>query len=287
MPEGLIAVCGDRQEPQLKRVLIDDTLLDDITGLFRVQEEAFRDGCHEIPFSGTWKADSDEIMVLPLPPSARMLGQILPTVSESSLGSVEARNIAEEAIRGLAVVPSARKILIQKYYDSQTVRPGRFLIPGPDGLAFRRTDSSALTFDRNLACIVEDGLLKFKSLAALSRVIDTADMFRDATNEEIEAFAQHPLIDTIDPEGFALSLNQVSRKLVHAIQSEAMLADQTIQSLRQSASQTNFPLDVVNGRIQMPSASTEIKSLLQFLNDDYFTGAISGRSYVSNSKRQR
>lgn len=287
MPEGLIAVCGDRQDPRLKRVLIDDALFDDVAGLFADQEAAFRDGCEEIPFSGTWRADADEIMTLPVPASAHVLGEMLPSVSESSLETVDARSIAEDAIRGLAVVPRTGKVVVQKYYDSQTVRPGRFLIPGPDGVSFRRTDSSALTFDRSLTCIVEDGALKFKSLAALARVIDTADMLRDATNEEIEEFAQHPLIDTVDPDGFVLSLNQVTRKLIYLIQSEAMLVGRTIQSLELAATQTNFPLNVANGRIRMPSNNAEIKALLQFLNDDYYRGAISGRNYVSNSKRRR
>ena len=286
MPDGLIAVCVDRREPRLKRLLIDDALFDHVSALFEEQETAFRDGCEEIPFSGTWRADADEIMTLPLPASAHILGEVLPGVSESSLEAVNARSIADDAIRALAVA-RAGKVLVQKYYDSQTVRPGRFLIPGPDGVSFSRTDSSALTFDRGLACVVEDGLLKFKSLTALARVIDTADIFREATAAEVDAFVEHPLIDVVDPAGFAPSLNQVTRKLIYAIQSEEMLAGRTIQSLERAAEQTNFPLDVVNGRVRLPSASAEIKALLQFLNDDFYRGVISGRSYVSNSKRRR
>lgn len=289
MHEGLIAVCGNRQDPQLKRILIDDALFDGVGELFQDQEADFRHECEEVPFSGTWKADKDEIMTLPLPPSAHALAAVLlgSAVSETSMDTVSPSNLANEEIRGLAIALGARKVLVQKYYDSQTLRPGRFLIPGVDGVSFGRTDASALTFDRTLACIVEDDLLKFKSLTALGRVIDTTDIFRDATAEEVLHFAQQPLIDTPDPEGFVSATGQVSRRLIHAIQSSGMLASQTIQSLQQAASQIGFTLNVVSGRIRMPSASKEIKSLLQFLNDDLFRGAISGENYVTNSKRKQ
>ena len=287
MPEGLIAVCGDRQQPELKRVLIDDAFFDGVGGLFQDQEADFRLDCEEIPFSGTWRADADEIMTLPLPPSGQVLGALLADVSESSLDTVSARNFADENIRGLAIAPGSGNVLVQKYYGSQTLRPGRFLIPGVDGVSFRRTDDSALTFDRSLACIVEDGLLKFKSLTALGRVIDTTDIFRDATAEEVLDFAQHPLIDTANPDEFVLSTNQVVRRLIHAIQSSGGLVNQTIQSLQQAASQTSFKLNVVNGRVRMPSTNNEIKLLLHFLNDDLFKGALSGVNYVTNSKKRQ
>ena len=286
MPEGVIAVCGDRREPTLKRVLIDDAFFEDIASLFYDQEEAFRHECYEVPFGGTWRADADEIVTLPLPRAAQVLG-LLPSRSETALDTMEARNIADEAIRGLVVAPERDKVLVQKYYDSQTMLPGRFLIPGVDGLSFRRTDSSALTFDKGLVCVIEDDLLKFKSLAALSRVIDTTEIFREATDEEIEEFKQHPLIDIVDPDGFDSSLNQVFRKLIYGIQSGEMLANRTIGSLQQAASQTGFPLNVRGERIQMPAASGDIKALLRFLNDDIYIGAISGANFMTNSKRPR
>ena len=287
MPEGLIAVCGDRQEPELKRVLIDDALIDEIREIFRTQEADFHFGCEEIQFSGTWRADDDEIMTLPLPASAQALSDAMQDMSESSLETVDARNIAEEAVRGIAVVPQIGKVLAQKYYDSQTLLPGRFLIPSADGVSFRRTDNPALTFDRNLVCIIEDGLLKFKSLTALGRLIDTTEIFREATAEEIGAFAQHRLIDAIDFTRFESSLNQVTRKLIYVIQTEEILDGCTIESIELAASQTDFALKVENGRIRLPTSSTEIKDLLKFLNDDYYQGAVSQRNFVSNSKRSR
>ena len=287
MPEGLIAVCGNRRDPELKRVLIDDELFDEVGDLFLHQEADFRQGCEEIAFSGTWRADADEIMTLPLPPSAEILGRLLPTVSESALTSIAAKNLADAGIRGLAIATQSGKVLVQKYYDSQTLLPGKFLVPGVDGRSFGRTNTAALTFDRGLTCIVEGDLLKFKSLSALARVIDTADIFRDATAAEVKEFAQHPLIDTVDPDGFVLSTNQVTRRLIHAIQSDQMLEGQTIESIQSAASQTGFALHVTGGRIQMPGSSKTIKELLRFLNDDLFRGAISGHNFVANSKRQQ
>ena len=284
MTQGLIAVCGTRQDPELKRVLIDDMLLNEVRGLFQTQDQDFRVGCEEVAFSGSWRADRDEIMTLPVPASAGALGSLLDGVSESSLGAVNATGLGDEGIRGLAVALSDR-VLVQKYYDAQTLRPGRFLVPGPDGVRFSRTDSSALTFDRNLACTVEDDLLKFKSLTVLSRVIDTSEIYRDATIGEVLHFANNPLIDTPDPVGFADSTSQVVRRLIHVIASSNMLGNQTLHSLQQAAAQTGFQLNVVNGRVRMPTTNNEIKALLRFLNDDVFRGALSGQNYVTNSKR--
>ena len=287
MPRGLIAVCGDRREPQLKRMPIGRGLLDDITGLFRDQEEKFREGCHEIPFGGTSRADADEIMTLPLPPTARILDQLLRGQPVLALDTINPRNIVNEGLRGLVLVQDTDIMLVQKYYSSQTIRPRTFMVPDVDGVNFRRTDSSALTFDSGLVCIVENDTIKFKSLQALSRVVDTTDISREATAEEIREFIRHPLIDPVDADRFESSLNQVSRKLIYAIQSEGMLADRTIQSLQDAASQTEFSLNVVGDRIQMPTAGADIKALLRFLNDDLFTGAISGANFMTNAKRRR
>lgn len=285
MPEGLIAICGARSEPRVKRVLLDDAIANDVRDIFRGQKDAFMDGCQPVPFDGNWRCDSDEYMTLPISKPAQVFIDAI-SCSEPHLPTVDSLHLEQEEIRGLAIAVSGR-LLVQKYLSSQTLRPARFVVPGPDGVQFRRLDASALCFDNHLTCVIQDGVIKFKSVKNLSRIIDTTEIVREATNEEVTELADHPLIVTPDLDAFLDSLGQVARRLVHSIQESGILEGMDVPGLQVAARQCGYDLPLSgDGRIAMPSGAKEIKELLQFLNENRFRGAITGQRYVTNSRRE-
>ena len=285
MPEGLIAICGSRSEPCIKRVLVDDAIANDVRQIFRAQEDAFMDGCQPVPFDGNWMCGSDEYMTLPISQPAQVFIDAL-SCSEPHLPPLNSLRLEQEEIRGLAIAVSGR-LLVQQYSSSQTLRPGRTFVPGPDGVHFRRLDASALRFDNHLTCVTQDGVIKFKSVKNLSRIIDTTEIVREATNEEAKALAGHSLIVTPDLDAFLDSLGQVTRRLVHSIHESGVLEGMDVPGLQVAAGRCGYDLPLSgDGRIAMPSGPKEIRELLQFLNENRFRGAITGQRYVTNSRRE-
>ena len=131
-----------------------------------------------------------------------------------------------------------------------------------------------------LVCIVENGLIKFRSLYNLSRVIDTSTIFRMATDQDVKSFVSQysHLFEIIDINGFLCSTNRNARKYIMSLITSEVLQDRTVESLQAVAAQTQLNLEVQNGKIVMPSKSVDITELMRFLNDSRYAGPISGET---------
>jgi len=147
--------------------------------------------------------------------------------------------------------------------------------------------SNGFQLGPKLDCIVEDDLIKFRSLSILSRIIDTSEIFKDATDSEVQSFAnQHSdLFHVIDSDRFIRNTNQTARKLITSLMNSDVLKGKTVQYLQDAAGIVEKTLDLENEKIVIPESSKEITNLMKFLNDNFYVGPVSKKSYEINSKR--
>lgn len=139
--------------------------------------------------------------------------------------------------------------------------------------------------DTGLTCIIEGGKIKFQSFYKLRAVISLLDVYRAATDQEVQDFAAHAHFEVADAATFIATADQTIRKLVHAISNGGVLNDHAVSEIETACNGIGLVVTVNNGRLVMPTDRAEIKKLLRFLDDGLFQAPLTGVRYVTNSKR--
>lgn len=284
---NLFAACRVDGQLLVKRVRLTASVQRTVLSLFQQQETSFRDGITaEIPFTGDWNPDAEELLTIEVPQEANVFSEAL-AVNALSIPLIDTENFENEGIKALFVGHNADQrvtVLVQRF-TSQQVLSRRFSL-FQEGNAFRQLTEAAFSLDSKLTCVIEDGLIKFKSVGNLRSIIDMTEVYREATNQEVEDFADSPALHVQDKQGFASATNQTCRKLIHAISCGQVLSNYTPHEIQTAAMTTNLAIEIVNGRISMPNDGPRIKALLQFLNESRYSGPLSHQPYVTNSQRR-
>ena len=280
----LLALCGNKDDLSVKEVPLSATAQDAVGDAFSRQEAAFRDG-EEMPFNENW-LNEGEIATAPVPEDVSVFGDILHS-SDTSLAPMDANNLEE--IRGLAIKANnggRERILVQLFAMSQSLgRPLRVSLLFERG-TYTRLETSAFRLDDKLVCIVEDDIVKFRSLHNLGRVIDTSAIFTTATDGEVSSFADtYSNLFAINVNDFVAGTSRNARKYMTSLARSEVLRNHTAETLRKASAGTKLTIAVRNGKIVMPSKSGDITELMRFLNDGRYVGPVSGDAFITNSRR--
>ena len=283
---ALLALCGERNDLSIKEVPLNREVQGDVMAAFSAQEQTFRLG-EETPFHQNWMNESKDIVTTLIPSNVTVFKDIKDS-TDTSLAPFLDTDLRKT--RGLAIsladdVPT--RILVQLFTTSQLLRkPAWFALLLESGTYTRFMDSG-FQFGDKLVCIVEDERIKFRSLHNLSRVIDTSEIFRAATDSEVVEFANDyaNIIDFGDVDKFVLNSKRTARKLLAVLSGSGALKDHNAHTLKAASEGTNVKIDVNRGKILMPSTNKEITELLRFLSDGHYVGPVSGEPQISNSHR--
>lgn len=283
----LLALCGEKHDLEIREVPLSGPVQQDVVSAFLRQEEVFR-GAEEKPFDENWLNEGDEIATTPIPEDVSAFGKISSS-TDTELEPIETNNL--EKIRGLAIKPKDQvkeRILVQLFAKSQLLTREGVLALVTECGTYTHLKSSTFCLADKLVCIVEDNLIKFRSLHNLSRVIDTSKIFSTATDNDVKSFAKAHinLFEISDVSQFVSDTSRNARKYMMSLVKSGVLQSHTAQTLKDAAVDTQLHIQVQNDKIMMPSKSGEITELMRFLNDGRYVGPISGKAFITNSRRQ-
>ena len=282
---NLLAICGQKTHPHLKLVPMDAPLQGDITQIFREQEQAFRTGCIERDFNQNWTPDENEISTVDIPTETLLFDRIH-EAHVTNMSGINRVDIEQDQIKALAMEISeegSSRILVQRFTKSQILDRGFTLFM--EGSSFNRINKTAFRIDQKLVCIVENGLIKFKSYRSLGGFIETSTIVREATREEVSEFLGNDLIEVTHPEEFHSALNSIGRSKIHSILDRGLLEHKDASALANEAIAAGVHIRLRENRIVMPSRSAEINELLHFLNEGRYRSPVSNRPMMANSYR--
>ncbi|GAW41465.1 hypothetical protein SH203_01871 [Brevundimonas sp. SH203] len=246
----LYAIC---RQPGLviKPVPLTQQILAQLEAIFQAQEMQFLDGITaEIDFTGDWKPDPDELLILRNLPDTMTL---MNSVQQNALAMVplNAAQFATEGVVGLFMTigaAPAQRILIQNFGPQQLMAgPGKLSLLF-DGNVFRKITEPAFSIANNLVATLNiAGELKFKSYAMIRRILDVTPVFRAATDAELATFCAHNSLSITNTAAFINGADEVMRKQVLAISKSGVLAAYNVNQLLQQAQAIGFPLSVQGG----------------------------------------
>ena len=287
MPENLFAACRVNGELVPRRVQLDRTIQNQIEEIFAGQAQAFFEGVdEEVPFDGRWNPDENELLTVESTPEAEMLRETL-NGNPLAVDSLDLGNFENAGIKALFTgggANDADRILIQRFTAGQILNR-RFAV-FRQGNSFRRLIAPAFTLANSLAFVIADGVIKFKSFQNLRAVFDVMEIYREATDEEVRGFAGHPSLHVAELEDLLLTADQVTRKLINVVTASGVLDDYTPIEIRDAAARTQLAIELGDdGRMVLPAERREVKDLLKFLDESRYNGPLSGRTYITNSRR--
>ena len=77
------------------------------------------------------------------------------------------------------------------------------------------------------------------------------------------------------------------RNRLTLLKDSGVLDRYSAKEIESKAKGFGVPIQIVNGKILLPSDANTARKLLRFLNEEYFRGAITGKVYTTNVKQAR
>ncbi len=284
----LYAICRDANNAiSVKHVQLTADLQNQLEGVFIQQRLSFLAGvASEIDFTGDWKPDDDEILVLKNLPEVAVL---LAAANQNAIALpvLDIANFQGQGVRGLFSVigqaPNA-ELAIQLFSAQQLLSTKLTLLH--NGNVFRRITEPAFTVGSKLAALVNQaGELRFKSYPMVRRVLDLTPSFRAATDAELTAFCQHASLALADANAFRANADEGIRKHVLALTKSGVLDAHTVADLETQAAGIGFQLPVSAGKIDLPMDRKGAKQVLNFLLDKIYLGPVNQQLFITNSHR--
>jgi hypothetical protein len=180
-------------------------------------------------------------------------------------------------------------ILIQEFNQrtSGSVKKFRF---GFSKNTFSPIDCDVISLDLKLTAIfISDGTngfgeLKFKSFAGVCRIFDMEEYKHSASDQEVQDFLSHPLLDFAEFEKGQQNLlpeyqNSIqnfikskSAKKIGDIMQSRILNNVTIENLYAGIKEVGINVNIENNKIIVPSGAVEFEKFLKCLSEDLYSG---------------
>lgn len=284
---NLYAACRTSGTLEVKRVPVTQEVQDKLSTIFITQEHSFLDGIlDEVEFTGDWSPDENELMTIDEPTEASVIKNAV-AASLISLDPINTANFPSEGIKSLFVAPGdgvSDRILFQSFSAQQyLLRRFTFFL---DGNSFKELSEPAFSLNTKLVAILGGSKLKFKSFHNVKMIFDLGGFYREATEEEVDAFLTHANFHIDDPSAFKCESDENIRKLIHAINKSGVLSSCDVDTIQREAAALDLAISLKNGKIAIPRDRKEIKALLRFLDNDIYRAVLGEERYITNSKRR-
>jgi len=285
-PQNFFALCHSDDGAVVKRIPLNATVQQKMTTLFNAQEQAFLHGItEEVEFNGDWKPENNEVLTIGVTDEATLMVNAI-NANASSFSQLNVSQFEEENVRAIFTGSghgAAAQVVVQRFMPQQLLSK-KFTLMLKNN-TFGEMTEPAFTLAGSLVCIITDSKVKFKSFASLRTVLDISDHYKEATDEDIGEFASHDSLHIDDIEAFKEHADQTVRKLIHVIEKQGVLDDYSASDISNKAQELEFTVNVQSGKVVMPKQKKDIKKLLHFLTDGFYEAPLSGKRYLTNSKK--
>lgn len=286
MPQNLIAACRPGNKLIAKHIKLKEGLRNEVVNIFLRQEKQFRQGIEtEVEFDGSWKPDENEVLTVDLTDECKVFIDAIDT-NTIAIPKIDIKNFENERIKALFLGENSNgttKILVQRF-TAQQILSRNFSFIG-DGEEFDQLTDTAFTLNSALACIIEQNKLKFKSFAITRSIVNLSSKYREATDRELQIFANNDCFNQPDIQNLQNISNQTARKLVHAVVERGILEKYSISQISEAAASVGITVATQNGFINLPTTSKELTTFLRFLDDGQYRAHLSDQCYITNSKK--
>jgi hypothetical protein len=279
------------QDPaaRVQRFLLDAAVQAELTTYLEAQEVAFNGAGSEIPFDGKYKPDSGEVLVIEGFDDINGLEASIkdPMAVMEVVPSPEFFKRVCALFSGRIEPDGTTTILLQNF-DKRRVLSTSGLSIFHSANTFKRIEGVGLTIDWKLAAVLSNSRLRFTSFHNARQIFDLSDHYIEATDSDIKAFMDMGVVQGSETVLLDIADTWIRRKLALVQQSE-ILTKVPLNVIQAAAAGFGIAITFssVDGTEQLvlPEKKAELKTLLRFLDEDYYESPLSKTHFITNSKR--
>lgn len=275
---------------RIARFAVNDEVQASMTAYLSKQVEAFGNGCEEVAFDGNYKPDEGEMLVIDGFEDLDSLAMVVATPLDVPIA--DPANLDFDQIRALFFGhkegDGAWTVYLQSFDRRRVISSAGFSIFHSKD-TYKRIEGSGLTLDNKVAARLRGTKLSFFSFFHLRQIFDMSSYYQEATDNDIKSFSalKELHVDSTD-ELVAASDAWVRRKVWLVMQSN-ILGKVPPSDIKAIAAEFKIAVEYVNHggseKLKLPGDKKSLKTLLRFLDEDYYKSPLSKTNYLTNSKR--
>lgn len=275
---------------RLVRFAADQDVQRELTEYLEPQVTYFEREREVIVFDGKYKPDNDEMLVIE---EFEDIDNLAAAVgSPLNVPIADPRNFSFDQIRALFFgrmeADGTTSVYLQSFDRRKLISDTGFSIFHAQNV-YKRIEGTGLTLDTKLTAKLQGSRLAFFSFFLVRQIFDMTSYYQEATDADISEFASLPQVSVQDQTALINVSDSWVRKKFWLIKQSGILERVAPVDIRVIAAEFGIPVvyENVDGeeRLQLPVDKKQLKTLLRFLDEDYYKSPLSKTNFVTNSKR--
>jgi hypothetical protein len=275
-------------EDSVRSIELSAQLQSTISTMFEEQAAAlFSERLEPVSFDGAFNASDGEVFCID---NFHLPGHVISAAEKPhTVKPLSAKEIRQFRMKGAFATKVSRRgsiteALFQVLDRSSVITKERTLVFGPD--RFQSMKDNAISLSSHLCAGYRNGVLRFFSYSAAKRVLDLTKYFHEASDDEIRQLLSAPLFSTSAPGAIIAIADQWIRRRFSIISASGILEEKLDASaIRRGGKKYGVDLRLEGERVVVPQEKVALKGLLRYLAEEFYDGVITGKPYVTNSKR--
>lgn len=275
---------------RIVRFAVSSDVQASMTTYLAAQVEAFGTNCEEVQFNGNYKPEQGEMLVIEEFEDLDSLAAVV--AAPLDVPVADPSNLDFDQIRALFFgqkeADDTWTVYLQSFDRRRVISSAGFAIFHSRD-TYKRIEGAGLTLDNKLAAKLCGAKLSFFSFFHIRQIFDMSSYYQEATDNDIKQFAKlkELHVENLD-ELMAASDSWVRRKVWLVMQSN-ILGKVPSNDIKAIAAEFSIPIEYVfqggSEKIKLPGDRKSLKTLLRFLDEDYYRSPLSQTNFLTNSKR--
>jgi len=257
--------------------------LDDQVSYFERKRESF-------PFDGKYKPDENETLVIEEFEDIDNLGKAVESPLDIPIANPE--EFAFDQIRALFFgkrEPDGSITTYLQHFDRRKLITDTGFSIFHSKNVYKRIEGTGLTLDTRITAKLSGKRLEFASFFLVRQMFDMTSYYEEATDADIHEFAKLPHVSVTDQAALIEVSDTWVRRKFWLIKQSGILERVALADIKLIAAEFGIPVEyaIIDGaeHLQLPVDKRQLKTLLRFLDEDYYKSPLSKTNFVTNSKR--
>lgn len=280
----LLAILKNGTRHSVKRLPINRDLQEALSADWHDQHHRFCDGVREVPYDVRFTPQDGDVFSL----SDFELPEWLHTATAHVMTLEQPADEDLERIAGVVSTINADRediILFQNFTRSRVISPRRALLWMQK--AYSPAERPGLTLDKKLSAVyyAAQRKLLFLNYRTVNSFLPLQNYYWEASEEQIREMLTHDLFAPEDIDAIAVRPTQSLARQFAKLHRSGLLGSYSAHQVLDRAKTYGVDVSMAGGRVVFPADLQKAKKLLQFLCEERFRGAMTGKLYETNSMR--
>lgn len=274
---------------RIVRLILDGDVQKRLTEYLEKQVDLFNDGCEEIDFDGKYKPDEKERLVIS---SFDDIDNLAKAVAfPAQYPDAQEDETLLESIKAIffgAQEHGSWCVYLQAFDRRRLITNSGFSI-FHSGSVYKKLEGTGITLDTKVSAKLVGNRLSFRSFFYARQMFDLTSYYQEATDSDIEEFSNIQSVEINDVDLLVSISDSWVRRKLWLIRESKILEKVLPSDLKMIAAGFNVAVDFKTNDagievLVVPDEKRSLKTLLRFLDEDYYTSPLSKTNFMTNSK---